>query len=87
MFTPLFSLQAQIQGKAMSEAETKTEMTSIKASWGCWREVTYEGDKEMSRELVILLQVRGTHSMGLQKVRHDLASEQQQTVLIYNRYI
>ena len=47
MFTPLFSLQAQIQGKAMSEAETKTEMTSIKASWGCWREVTYEGDKEM----------------------------------------
>lgn len=62
MFTPLFSLQAQIQGKAMSEAETKTEMTSIKASWGCWREVTYEGDKEMSRELVILLQVRGTHS-------------------------
>lgn len=46
----------------MSEAETKTEMTSIKASWGCWREVTYEGDKEMSRELVILLQVRGTHS-------------------------
>ena len=26
-------------------------------------------------------------SMGLQKVRHDLASEQQQTLLIYNRYL
>ena len=26
-------------------------------------------------------------SMGLQKVRHDLASEKQQTLLIYNRYI
>ena len=26
-------------------------------------------------------------SMGLQKVRHDLASEQQQTLLIYTRYL
>lgn len=35
VFTPLLPLQARTQGKVMSEAEKETEMTSIKASWGC----------------------------------------------------
>ena len=49
MFTPLFSLQVQIQGKVMSEGEAETQMASIKASLGCWERSPMKETKKCPR--------------------------------------